>query len=318
MEYVEIVIRTATSGAELCALVLEENGCQGAVIEDRADIALYQRPEGEWDMIEDGIAERMDEDVLVKGYIPADERSGERVAAVRSRLAELAAADLGGMDLGKASVSTSGVEDTDWQTAWRKYYKPFRVGRRLVVKPSWEGYEEQPDDVVLQIDPGLAFGTGTHETTSLCMELIEEIAQTSAPGMDVIDVGCGTGILGMTAALLGASRVLGVDIDPLAVRVAEENIRIAGLQGRMQVRQGDLLKEALGQFDLCVANIIADVIIRLAPALAAHLKGPKHFIASGIIRDREEDVKTALAACGFSVLDVRRAGEWVAIRARLI
>ena len=194
--------------------------------------------------------------------------------------------------------------------AWKKYYHPIRVGERLVVCPSWEEYERQPEDVVLTLNPGMAFGTGTHDTTRLCMELLEKYI---TPEVHVLDVGCGSGILAITAALLGAKEIKGCDIDEVAVKVAGENADLNGVGDRIAFHKGDLTSQVEGSFQLICANIVADVIIRLSEDVGKYLAEGGIFITSGIIDTREQDVLEALDKNGFTVIERRSSGGWVAM-----
>ena len=205
------------------------------------------------------------------------------------------------------------VKESYWAENWKKYYKPFRAGERLVIKPSWETYEPKEGDLVLELDPGMAFGSGTHETTSMCLELLEDAMHG---GESVIDVGTGSGILAIGAAMLGAKDVLAIDIDPVAVRVAKENIEHNHLSDRVRAVEGNLLASSDGVCDLCVANIIADVICMFAQPLVDHIVPGGLFICSGIIKEREQDVVNALTAADYTILETKRKGEWVAMLSR--
>ena len=187
---------------------------------------------------------------------------------------------------------------------------PVQVGEHLVVCPSWEAYDRQPDDVVLTLNPGMAFGTGTHDTTRLCMELLEKYI---TPQDTVLDVGCGSGILAITAALLGANKIIGCDIDEVAVKVAGENAALNGVQDRIAFHQGDLTSQVEGSFQIICANIVADVIIRLSEDAGRYLAKDGIFITSGIIDTREQDVLNALEQNGFQVIERRTSGGWVAL-----
>lgn len=204
------------------------------------------------------------------------------------------------------------VKEEDWATAWKAYFKPIRVGKNFLIKPSWEDIQPNPEDLVLELDPGMAFGTGTHATTTLCLELLEDIVK---PGMKVFDLGTGSGILAIAAAKLGAE-VEAVDLDPVAVRVAQENIDLNHVSEQVSVKHGDLGSVLKGQADLVVANIIADVILLLLPDLKRILKPEGEFIASGIIESRSEDVENGMREAGLEVIDKKEDAMWVALRAR--
>ena len=275
---------------------------------------LFLEPEGlntvEWYV--QGLSTSMPEDVLVHAWFTPDSSFADRMQALRSRCDELHHMDLG-LDLGTLEISTLNVRDEDWAEVWKKFYKPFKAGRSLVVKPTWEHYDPQPGDRIIEIDPGMAFGSGTHETTSMCLELLEDAMHG---GESVIDVGTGSGILAIGAAMLGAKDVLAIDIDPVAVRVAKENIEHNHLSDRVRAVEGNLLASSDGVCDLCVANIIADVICMFAQPLVDHIVPGGLFICSGIIKEREQDVVNALTAADYTILETKRKGEWVAMLSR--
>lgn len=314
MDWIKMTIRTTTEGAELVTALLMELGINGAMIEDKNDIALNQRPEGQWDIIDEAIAQRMDDDVLVSSYIAGDERAQDMIAHVRESLSRLARLDVG-FDKGKLTLEVSSIDDEDWAENWKSQYKPFRLGTHFVVKPTWEHYLPGEGDQILEIDPGMAFGTGTHETTGMCVALAEQYVK---PGDRVIDVGTGTGILAIAAAYMGARDVLAIDIDPVAVRVARDNIALNGLSDKITAREGDLLEAVDEVADVVIANIIADVICMLAEPVKAHIKPNGLFICSGIARERQDEVISALNDAGYQDLDVRNQGEWAAICARRV
>lgn len=235
--------------------------------------------------------------VHVKGYLP-EERAGQsaEIIACLSRFVLY-------------PVEVRELPETDWIRLWRSHYRTFRVGKRLVIRPPWEEYAPLPDDLVITLDPGMAFGCGTHPTTQLCLELLERVVK---PGDVVCDVGTGSGILAIAAARLGASRVLGVDEDPVAVRVARENVARNGVAAVVRVVAGDLLRGVGEPADVIVANIVADVIIAFAPEAARHLKSGGTFIAGGIAAPREAEVTAALEK-DFVVREVARRNDWVAV-----
>ncbi|MBR4235365.1 MAG: 50S ribosomal protein L11 methyltransferase [Clostridia bacterium] len=309
MDWMKITVLTTTLASDLVSEVLIDAGSAGTVIEDKNDVALNQRPEGQWDIIDEDIARRIGDDVKVTGFYPMDERAGDTLACVREKVKKLPelAPDI---DLGKLEVQVSGIDDEDWAENWKKSYKPFRLGRHIVIRPGWTQYAPEPGDKVITIDPGMAFGTGTHETTGMCVELVEQYLR---PGMTVMDIGTGTGILAITAAHMGAKSVLASDIDPMAVRVADENVRLNGFGGTISCVCGDLLDVADEKVDLISANIIADVIINICAPVRDFIKPGGVFICSGIAREREDETINALKRAGYGRLDVRHNGEWTAI-----
>lgn len=309
MQWFQVTVSTTTEGSEIVSAHLIEAGSGGTMIEDKNDIAQNQRPEGQWDIIDENILLGMSDDVRVTGYYPADARMNDVMTDIRSRLKRLLSMELP-FDLGTLEFSTSSIDEEDWAEYWKKQYVPIRLGRHMLIKPSFTDCETLEGDKVIEIDPGMAFGTGSHETTGLCVMLIEEILRE---GDCVIDVGTGTGILAIAAALSGAKDVFAVDIDPVAVRVAEQNVRINGFENMIRVREGDLLAAASEIADVVVMNIIADVIIATAAHVRAHIKDGGSFICSGIAKDRLEEVVPALESAGYESLDVRVLGEWAAI-----
>ncbi len=313
MDWTEAVVHTTTMGADLVSELLMNAGAAGTAIEDRYDVTSSKKSDGMWDMIDEDVLRNMSEDVLVKAYFKDDQHAVETLLLVGERLRDLSRMELG-FDLGSLKLESRAVREQDWAENWKKYYKPFRAGERLVIKPSWEAYEEQPGDLVLELDPGMAFGTGTHETTFMCMQQLETYVK---PGCRAIDVGCGSGILGLAAAKLGASDVLAIDLDELAVKVAAENTEKNGLSSVVRVAHGDLLEQREEKADVIVANIIADVICYLCGPAKKHLLPGGVFICSGIIREREEDVQRALASAGYTVINRLAKGEWVCLAARL-
>ncbi len=309
MDWICMTVRTTTEGAEAVSGMFMNLGIQGAVIEDKADIQLNQRPEGQWDIIDEAIALRMDDDVKVTVYIAGDSRAQDTVAHARQELARLAKMDLG-FDAGKLTLEVGSIDDEDWAENWKSQYKPFRLGKHFVVKPTWETFEAKEDDIIIEIDPGMAFGSGTHETTGMCVALVEERVKK---GDKVIDVGTGTGILAIAAGKVGASDVLATDLDAMAVRVARENADLNDMHDIIRTREGDLLEAVDEVADVAIANIIADVIVMMAAPIMKHIRPGGTFICSGIARERQDEVIDALNAAGYVDLDVRNQGEWAAI-----
>lgn len=307
MDWIEVTISTNTIGADIVSETLLRQGAVGTQIIDRADVPDPSKPNGYWELIDPQMIEEMPEDVQVKAWF-------ENVEALRGLDHILGALPgMTGMDLGALTISHQGVQEQDWSECWKQYYKPFRAGKRLVIKPSWEDWDAQPEDLIIELDPGMAFGTGTHETTAMCVEMIEKHYR----GGKVLDVGTGSGILAIAAARLGATDVLGVDIDPMAVRVARENVEKNGLDGVISIQEGDLVAGLDGvKCEFAVANILADVIALLAAPLKNHLTENAIFVCSGILGEREDDVKDVLQKNGYTLFDRLQKGDWVALAAR--
>ena len=302
MEYIEVTISTSTQGAELVSDLLMRLGAAGTQILDRADLPDPSRPTGNWELMDQSVIDAMPEDVQVKAWFD-EETLNQIIGALREQLSLLKKPGMGEMTL-----SLQGVKEEDWAENWKQYYKPFRLGDHMVVKPTWEPWDTQEGDLIIEIDPGMAFGTGTHETTAMCVGLIEKYYQ----GGTLLDVGTGSGILAIAAARLGAKGIVAVDIDPDAVRVAKENVEHNGLLDAIDVREGDLLQGLSQRFHFAVANILAPVICMLAAPLKNHLMPGGRFICSGIIAEAEGDVHDALLAAGYVIDEIQHKGDWVA------
>lgn len=311
-DWMQVKVLTTTAGADLVSEILLEAGSEGTMIEDRNDVFENQRPEGQWDIIDPAIADRIGEDVKVTGYYPIDENRNNVISSIASALGRLQALTPD-VDLGKLEMQVQGFENEDWSESWKKSFKPIRLGEHIVICPGWLEYEKQPDDKVIEIDPGMAFGTGTHETTGMCAALIEKYVQ---PGQRVIDIGTGSGILAIVAAHMGAKEVLATDLDAVAVRVAAENAALNGFGDKIDCRCGDLLDVVDASGDVVIANIIADVILMLAKPVRARIVPNGVFICSGIAIDRREDVRRALLENDYEILDEPVKGEWAAFAAR--
>ncbi len=309
MQWLELSVSTTHEAIEAVANILYEAGANGVVIEDPRAILEQQAGPGGWDYVEIPTDFDPDAEVVVKAYLQITSYIQDVVSQVRQAVQNLPSF---GLEIGSGRVETKAVEDADWATAWKAYYKPLRVGKHLVVKPIWEEVTPREGDLIIELDPGLAFGTGTHPTTGMCLALLEKHVQQ---GDYVCDVGCGSGVLSIAAAKLGAKAVLAVDIDELAVKISRENIEHNHLQEGIRVMQGDLLTHVAEPADLVVANIVADIIIRLLPDIDRVLKPGGRFIASGIIEDRREDVVKACQHHRLRIQEVTLEDEWVALLA---
>ncbi|MEG0047774.1 MAG: 50S ribosomal protein L11 methyltransferase [Clostridia bacterium] len=309
MQWCEAIVHTTTEGSDIVSEALMLLGAVGTEIVDRADVPDPSKPGVYWELYDPKMLDEMPEDVLVKAWFEQNEHIYTLLESVRLRLEELSLADFG-LPMGKLSLDIQNVADEDWSEVWKKFYKPFRVGTKLVVKPTWEPFERKQGDLVIELDPGMAFGTGTHETTFMCMQLLE---RHLTQGMRVMDVGTGSGILAIAAAKLGAKEVLAIDIDPDAVKVAKENITLNHVNENVRVVVGDLVKSEAMPCELAVANIVADAICMLAGPLTRHLVPHGLLLCSGIIREREQDVLTAAKAAGYQLTDRIEKGEWLAL-----
>jgi len=309
MNWAELIIHTTTAGSDWVSDLLVELGATGTMIEDRADIPDPSRPHGIWEIVDPKLLEEMPEDVLVHAWFEPDAGFPELLSRLSARLESHRGQH---PEFGSLRLDTRNVREEDWAELWKQYYKTFHLSKHILIKPTWETCTPAPGEHVIEIDSGMAFGSGFHETTALCMQLLEDTLQ---PGDTVIDVGTGSGILAIGAALLGAGKVLAVDVDPDAVRVAANNVAHNGVADRVAVRQGDLLS---GMDDVCriaVVNIIADVAMSFAGPLKKNIEPGGYYIASGIVRDRADEVRRALTAAGYRICREEYRGDWAAFLA---
>ncbi len=309
MQWTEITIHTTTEGAELVADLFDEypGGNGGVAICDRRDVLNLIEAGRVWDYIDDSLWKNMPEVVLVKGFVP-EEKESEGISALRERLDALAARTE--IPLGSLEMSARKIDDQDWFNIWKKHYRAIPIGE-VVILPVWEKYEG--DKTVVKIDPGMAFGTGEHETTSLCIEMMQA---AGVAGKSVIDVGCGSGILGIAAHKLGARSAYLCDIDPVAVDSAKINAKLNDCEGEIDVECRDLLKQKDVRADVILINIVADVLIALSADIGEHLEPGGSIILSGIIHSRLGDVEKAYAEKGFRVAKHLEKGEWDCILLR--
>ena len=307
MQWTEVTIQTTTQGADAMAAVLFSQGVSGVSIEDPADIELYQRPSEEWDYIDESIFADHGSSVYVKGYLPSEE--AEKVDIIRMEAQRVADLSDEHIDFGTGEVSTRTVRDEDWSENWKKYYKPFTVGDTLAITPCWEQFDS-PGRTVVQLEPGAAFGTGQHETTFMCLSLAEK---RDVKGKRILDIGCGTGILGIACVCLGAKTATLIDRDSVAVSAAHHNAALNDATDKVKILLGNLADEVKGTFDVVFANIVADAVIALLPEIPRVLNADGILVASGIIRDREADVAKAAQMHRLATIERMQMGEWVAL-----
>ena len=279
-DWTQLKVTVALADLDLLVAVMSMVN-NNLMIEDYSDIDLKTCY---GDLIDESILNADKTIASVSVFLPADRPFTDVMAFIRERLAESGT---------EAKFEVIGVSEEDWANSWKAYYKPLHIGKKMVIVPKWETYAPKEGEIIVTMDPGMAFGTGTHETTRLVIELLEEYVTT---GMKVLDVGCGSGILAICAAKLGAARCRAYDIDPVAVRVARENITDSG-EKNVTCEVSDLLRNvdlSDGPYDLICANIVADIIIRMAPDVARYMKPDAVLLASGIITERAEEVTKAL------------------------
>ena len=326
MKYLELKIELNKAILDDAVDVLADAGFESLMIDDPADFAeIAEHPEWyKYDYINEELAAAEGQTPAVTLYFSNDEEGRAEAERAERVLQDFKDSDAVKKD-GNCIAWTLGMtgDDSEWLYKWQEHFKPTRIGENIVVKPSWEDCVLESTDLVIEMDPGMAFGSGLHETTSLCIKALEkkikpvEAARDSSDtGARVLDVGTGTGILAIAAMKLGAHDCLGIDIDEDAVRIAADNIERNGLSSRIEVRVGDLMEGVDYDADIIVANLMADLVIRLTPAAAAELKPGGIFISSGILDIKEEVVSEAVKAAGFEIEEVLHDGEWCAIAAR--
>ena len=317
MKYIQADIHVNREGIEPVLTALMNVDIMDTVVEDPADIAdlLDKDQDWEWDYVDDSVIEMQNAEPKVTVYMEDDEEGRRKLAALQGAVEELkkeAAAGAYGknVDLGPLTVDVYVEDDSEWKDNWKEFFKPKKGGKHIVVKPTWYDYEKEEGDLVIEIDPGMAFGTGTHETTSLCLRLMEDYMQD---GDKVLDVGCGSGILAIAGALLGSPEVLGVEIDPVAVEIAQENLKLNGVTGVARAQYGDLTKGIDFKAEIVVANLMADLVMMLSADVAKHILPGGKYISSGILVEKRDQVAAVIRDCGFDIVEIREDGMWCAI-----
>lgn len=316
MKWTKLSLRTTTEAVDLVSNMLSDFGIEGMQIEDNISITEEEKKEMFIDILpeldpDDGTA-------TLSFYIEDTANLGKTIEKVVKGLDELSEY----VDIGEGTISTSETEDTDWINNWKEFFKPFRVDDNIIIKPTWESLDEvREDDLVIEIDPGTAFGTGAHETTKLCILGLRKYLNNTSK---ILDVGCGSGILSIIALKLGAKSALGIDIDPNAIEATYENAKVNSIsKDNFTIISGNIIDDGkvqertgLEEYDIVVANILADVIIPLSGMIKQHMKSEGLFITSGIINTKKEEVKEAILSNGFEIVEINEMGEWVSIIAK--
>lgn len=315
MKWNQFRLKTTTEAEDIVSSMLSDLGIEGVQIEDKIPLTAWEKEQMFVDILPD-IPED-DGTAYLIFYLDPQEDPGEILGQVKEELEQMRSY----VDVGACTIEESQTEDVDWINNWKKYFHQFTIDDVLII-PSWEEVTpEDEDKMIIHIDPGTAFGTGMHETTQLCIRQLKKYVTDQTV---FLDVGCGSGILGMLALKFGAAYSVGTDLDPCAITASHENMEANGI-GRQQyeVMIGNIIddkevqeKAGYGRFDIVAANILADVLVPLTPVVREHLKRGGIYITSGIIDDKEETVVDAVKAAGFEVLEVTRQGEWVSVTAR--
>lgn len=309
MKFTELTVHTSTEGSELVADIMWRYTTHGVAISDVKDvIALQQNKVMYWDYMDESLTADTSGDVLVKAFV-AEDVAPSALPKIREDIEQMAADCGGALPLGSLEMTTRQVEGDDWIEIWRKHFRPIHIGR-IVVVPEWIQYKRQEGEEVVLLDNNMAFGTGEHETTSMCVELLQKYL---TPDSVCIDVGCGSGILGISAVKLGAKFAYLTDIDSVAVKSANHNCALNGVSDKVRVAHSDLLDNSDIKGDIILANITADVLERLAPSIPSNLKKGGALILSGIIDSKLQGVIAAYEAQGLKKEEHIKKGEWNAV-----
>ncbi|MFD1335425.1 50S ribosomal protein L11 methyltransferase [Oceanobacillus iheyensis] len=310
MKWSEISIHTTNEAIEPISNILHETGASGLVIEDPLDLERVEKAEfGELYDLDPALYP--EEGVRIKAYLPMNSFLGETVEEIKQAVNQLLIYDI---DLGKNEVSLSEVHEEEWATAWKKYYKPVKISNRITITPTWEEYTPvSSDELIIELDPGMAFGTGTHPTTVLSIQGLEAYVK---PGDLVMDVGCGSGVLSIAAAKLGADKVYAYDLDEIAVKSTKLNSKLNQIHESVKVKQNNLLEGVQQEADVIVSNILAEIIVRFVDDAWSNLKAGGYFITSGIIQNKKQLVIDNLTKQGFEVISLNEMEDWVSIVAK--
>lgn len=308
MKWSEICIETVNDAVEPISNILHEAGASGVVIEDRAELDKKREGGLFGELYELNPNDYPDEGVAVKAYLPVNSFLQETVDDITAAVKNLSAYQI---DTGKLHVSVSEVHEEDWATAWKQYYNPVKISEKFTIVPTWEEYEPfSTDELIIELDPGMAFGTGTHPTTVMCLQALERFVK---PNHHVVDVGTGSGVLAIGAALLGASRVTALDLDEVAVSAARQNIALNHAENIVSVSKNNLIDGIDDQPDVVVSNILAEVIISFTGDVASILRPGGFFIASGIIGQKKDEVRKAMTDAGLFIEETVVMEDWVCI-----
>lgn len=301
MDWTEIKVKIQSKDTERASDIANMVVPYGIYIEDYTDLEEMAHEIAHIDLIDEELVAKDRAVSYIHIYINPEENPLEAIAFLSERYNAAGIAH---------TIEQGFVKESDWAENWKKYFKPMEIGSRLAVCPSWETYDNRGQRQVLRIDPGAAFGTGAHDTTRLCLTSLDKLC---AEGQSVLDIGCGSGILAISSVLLGCRDAVGVDIDPLAVKVAQENAALNRVSDRCRFLCGNLVESVRGQYDIVCANIVADVIVKLCDDVLRYMKDDGIFLCSGIIDTREADVTAKIRQVGLRVRERFTSGGWVAM-----
>lgn len=309
MKWSEVSFQSTREAVEPIANIFHEFGTSGVVIEDSQNVVKNHDtfPGETYDVNRPDVSDSV---AVIKAYLPTDRFLRKHVATIKDAVHRLS--DYG-IDLGNLKLTVRDIEEEDWASAWKTYYKPVKASESITIIPTWETYEPEENEIIVELDPGMAFGTGTHPTTKMCLEAVEKVIK---PGDTVIDVGTGSGVLSIAAAKLGASAVTAFDLDDLAVKSATMNVALNKMEAVVTVRQNDLLDGVDETVDVVIGNLLADIISRFPADAARVVKNGGSFIASGITESESAAVVALLEEHGFAIEDILQGGQWVALIAK--
>lgn len=309
MKWAEVSIHTTNEATESVANILHEAGAGGVIIEDPSE------SDQESTILQNEIlpfADQQKDEVYIKAYFPVNSYLMETIEQIKAEINNLVTYEI---NIGKGNVFVTEVHEDDWASNWKQYYKPVEIGQNFLIAPIWEQTESRTDQLVIELDPGMAFGTGTHPTTVMCIEALENVIKGNEK---VIDVGCGTGVLSIAAAKLGVSSVIALDLDEVAIDSAKRNTKINKVDSLIEVRKNNLLDDIESGADIIVANILSEIIVHLTNDVARVLKTNGFFITSGIIQTKAELVKDSIESAGLTVIDTLNIDDWVAFVAKKV
>jgi len=321
MEWTKVSIFTANAGIEFVSDMLYDLGITGIEIEDEQEFREFlEENQKYWDYVDDELLKEKAKETRVNVYIETNEHLPETLIALKSALEILKKRDVEGK-WGRLEFDTENINEQDWANNWKKYFKPLNVGKKILIQPEWEPYDGKTDRIVFTVNPGMTFGTGTHHTTKLCIEELEDVVSSDTT---VLDIGCGSGILSIISLLLGAKEAYALDIDPASEHVATENALKNNVDiSKYHVFTGDVLSDAAlvgtlaeRKYECIVANIVADVIIALLPIVKRLIKPGGTFVCSGIIAERLPDVLSAMEAENITPHHINEAGGWAAVKCK--
>ncbi len=321
MDWIKCTVFTSADAIEGVCGRLMVLGINGTQIEDEADFLLFLKENTQfWDLVDDELINEKKGETRIIFYLPRDEYLNDKLSEIEKTLCEMKKLDTDGL-FGRLTLETSVTNEEDWANNWKKYFKPLKIGEKILVCPEWETCENDGNRIVFKINPGMTFGTGTHHSTRMCIEFLEDLIKKDD---SVLDIGCGSGILSIISLLLGAKNAFALDIDPNAVHIAYENAALNGIgKDKYFVTSGNILTDKtlwdeIGEkkYDVVTANIIADVIIALAPMAAKFVKDDGVFICSGIILPRLDEVKDALLK-HFEIEEIKTSADWASVKCRL-